>query len=127
MRRLLKRWWFWALFAGLLAVISRTLLLVPHRDRISELTEKIQPGLTKAQVIAIMGTDPVRVHSVVNSTDAYRTVHETCWWTFGDTDILVIFQDGRVLHHRVRRPATFIEQVQAWIKRHTPLMWLVQR
>jgi hypothetical protein len=118
MRRLLKRWWLWSVFASLFAIIVATILLVPYGDPISETTRKIETGMTKAQVIEIMGRDPVEAFPLAFSSNTHRSVHEWCWWSFGNTDIIVLFHDGRVASQGVRRQPTLLDQILDWINQH---------
>jgi hypothetical protein len=118
---LLKRWWFWLslLTIVFLAYAAVSFLAPDPVERAKSKFQQIKEGMTKAQVIEIIGAVPAR-------DGKWEDAPFGMWkWKFGgDTKVCVVFDaDLRVVSkHLEIDPRTFFErirdEIQDWMEQH---------
>jgi hypothetical protein len=69
---------------------------------------KIEMGMTKEEVVAIMRGEPTGAYSGGPGIDC-------CFSSIGQDNISVWFKDGRVTRHDLRRGRTNVEKACDWI------------
>ena len=115
MRKLLKRWRFWLLLVSPFMLTAGLLIApLPERDPLQAKVDKIQEGMTKAQVVETIGGLPTWTtpQSGPNSC-------ETSHWVFGNAQIVVVLNEGRV-QYSFRHPASSLsDKIDRWLFR----MW----
>src|SRR5262245_37129275 len=123
MRMLLKRWWFWlSLLTIVFLTVAAVSLLAPDPvDRAKTKFQQINEGMTKAQVMEIMGTPAIEEEKWIEGESAAAPF---CVWKFGDTAIVCVFDaDLRVAVKGLEiDPRTFFErirdEIKDWITQH---------
>jgi hypothetical protein len=105
---LLKRWWFWLSLLTIVFLAAAVSFLAPDPfERAKTKFKQIEEGMTKAQVIEIMGTAP--------AIEAKWEDAPVCVWNFGgDTQLCVILNaDLRVAVKDLEiDPRTFFERIR---------------
>src|SRR5262249_13734987 len=113
MRALLKRWWFWLLLSAPSLLVAGFLVSPLAKDPLKAKFDKIERGMTKAQVVEIIGAQPIRSLKWGDSPG----YHEDCW-SVGEAEIWVYFENGRVDGRDLCRAPTMVQRARSWVKRY---------
>jgi hypothetical protein len=89
------------------------LLIAPFpEDPLQMKVNQIHEGMTKEQVVEIIGSLPTWTTAQLGSSSC-----ETSHWSFGDAQIVVSFRDGRV-EFSFRHPASRLsDKINLWMFR----------
>jgi hypothetical protein len=115
---LINRRWFWLFLLFVFIVAGGTLILVASlsKDPVQQKFAKIQRGMTREQVVEIMGSEPPGPRFVVD----FAWPLEIWQWRLGDEVIEVWLQDNKVQNVQMSHEPTIIDKVRLWI-----MSWLV--
>jgi hypothetical protein len=116
MRKLLKRWYVWLGLVLLLGLAGSVALICSGRGRITQANfDRIQEGMTEAEVIAILG-EPMGQIATMSRNPSLPPISGPVWKDRG-SQIVVFFDQSGSCRHKDIRVATIRETLQWYAKK----------
>jgi len=111
MRSLLKRWWFWTLLIGVFVLIAWTVL---HEESPQLKAVQIKIGMTKEEVLEIMGSQPTLQVELIGTQPTRE--YENYMWCDGSAKVVVTFKDKRVWNRQLHLPPNIFQRAIIWVR-----------